>query len=143
MLNSNDRLMQELAERKLQELHLRETLEALNRVVGAYTARHGAPPQALDDLVDARMLNQVPVDPLGGRFLLDSEGNAQNTTLLDGDLARRQSRLGEAIRAFHQTEGRWPDSLDELVEHGLMTRIPRHPYEGRDWHYEPATGALE
>ncbi|MHC5021845.1 MAG: hypothetical protein ACYTGX_17390 [Planctomycetota bacterium] len=48
--------------------------------------------------------------------------------------------LEREIRAFHDAEGRYPDSLEELAEvRGV--RIPAVPLRGR-WAYDPDTGAV-
>jgi hypothetical protein len=51
-----------------------------------------------------------------------------------------KSMLEREIRAFHDAEGRYPDSLEELAEvRGV--RIPAVPLRGR-WAYDPDTGAV-
>ncbi len=46
------------------------------------------------------------------------------------------------INAFHRTEGRYPSSLDELVEKSYVTSLPQAP-AGKQLAYDPATGKIE
>lgn len=52
-----------------------------------------------------------------------------------------KSMLEREIRAFHDAEGRYPDSLEELAE-ARGVRIPAVPLQGR-WSYDPETGAVK
>ena len=139
-LRSDDELLQQLAVRKLQELDLRETCALLDKAMAAYAGRHGAPPGDLGALVAARFLDAVPSDPLGGRFFIDADGRAQNTTVLDGKMERSRNAIRTGLRAFRKKHERWPESLGELEAEQVMTEVPSHPCAGRAWQYDPATG---
>jgi len=139
---SEDQLLRDLAERKLMELDLREACSQLDRAIALYISRYNRPPKTLDDLVTDQVIKAVPADPLGGTFFIDSMGKAQNTTVLDERTARLRNNLGTAIDGFKQLKGRWPNALQELVESGIMTELPPHPYSNQIWHYDPASGEL-
>lgn len=142
-LRGDDELLRQLAERKLQELDLRETCALLDKAIAAYAERRGAPPGDLRALVAARFLDAVPSDPLGGRFFVDADGKAQNTTVLDDRVNRSLNAIRTGLGAFRKKHERWPESLDELEADQVMTEVPGHPYAGRAWQYDPATGEIE
>lgn len=47
--------------------------------------------------------------------------------------------LRRNIQHFHSAHGRYPNSLDELVEKGIMGHIPKDP-SGEGWDYDSSTG---
>ena len=47
--------------------------------------------------------------------------------------------INRAIEVFHAAQGRYPDSLKELAEKGIIARIPREPFGG-EWNYNSLTG---
>jgi hypothetical protein len=139
---SGDPLMRGLAERKLTEIALRETCAELDRAVAIYVERNGHPPASIEDLVTGQTITAVPTDPLGGRYLIDSAGKVQNTTVLDDQAARLRNSLRTAIDAFKRANARWPKDLNELNTTGIMPQLPRHPYEDRSWIYDSTTGDI-
>jgi len=142
-LQSGDELLRQLAERKLQELALRETCAQLDAAVAAYTERQGTPPKDLRSLLGAGLIAGIPVDPLGGRFFIDADGTPKNTTVLDDRATRALNAIRTGLRAFEKKHGRWPDSLDELETGQIMAAVPAHPYAARTWRYDAATGEVE
>ncbi len=140
--SSEDKLMRDLAERKLIEIELRQICGWLDEVVQQYAARHGRPPGRLADLVTGRLIKVLPEDPLGGRFFLDDAGAVQSTTLLDGLQNQHRNRLRNFLERFKKDHGRWPGALEELVDAGLTSALPPHPYKDRTWHYDPCTGEV-
>ncbi|HDN97698.1 MAG: hypothetical protein DRP67_04510 [Candidatus Omnitrophota bacterium] len=50
--------------------------------------------------------------------------------------------LRNKINTFQIEEGRYPNSLEELVEKGYIDEIPRPP-KGMEFVYDPKTGSLE
>lgn len=142
-IKSGDKLMRDVAQRKLIELDLRLACKDLNAMAEAYRSRTGRSPKTLDDLVTAGLLQAVPVDPLGGRFFFDSAGKIQSSTVLDGQVDRLRNNIMAAIRAYKKQVGTLPPSLQATVDKGLMFAIPQHPYGERQWHYDPATGDVQ
>jgi hypothetical protein len=64
-------------------------------------------------------------------------------TVQDGVTWSRLSRLDEAIRAWKASYGSYPQTLQELVEAGLVDRRFLHDPERRPFHYEvDSTGYL-
>ena len=140
---SSDPFMQELAERKIILLDLHVLCSMLTEAAHKYRARFGEPPTSVDDLVQAGFFDKLPVDPLGGSFFVDSEGQVKSTTLLDDEVAQRLRHIRAGLDQFKNTEGRCASSLEELVDSGMMRAIPLHPYPDRNWVYDPATGVVE
>lgn len=139
---TDDRLMRELAMRKLQELDLQKLCKDLTEAARRYEERLGRRPATIDQLVESGFIAQRPTDPVGGGFLIDDKGVVQSTTLLDGEAAHRLRTLRALIEQFRTQHGRWPKNLEELCEAGLIPRVPRHPYEDRTWDYNPLTGEV-
>ncbi len=146
MVTSDDKLMRELAERKLREMALRDTCRGLNSAVELFTRRYGKPPESIDVLVKTfiteGLLTQPPSDPLGGRFFLDENGVAQSTTLLDNHVNNKRNMIQRAIDTFQTQQDRFPKELAELVNFGVLSELPTHPYADRVWTYNPHTGAV-
>ena len=144
LLSATDEFERAIAERKLQELVIRENVELLNQASQHHAEITGATPTGFDDLVAAGILREAPgmTDPLGGEYFFDADGAVQNTTLLNLAVDQIISRMQGRIRHFEREEGRPPQSLDELVLHGYLRRIPEHPFPERSWQYNPATGAV-
>ncbi len=140
---SDDRFMREIAERKLIELELRDAVTILSEVVRDYIRREGSNPSDFEVLVQQGYLQGLPQDPLGGTFIIAEDGQVLSSTLLDESLTNRTNHLNNALQQFHEQYESWPESLYDLVEVGLLPMIPAHPFPGRDWHYDPATGTLQ
>lgn len=73
----------------------------------------------------------APADYLGG--LARGQALAIKVT----DLAS----LNQAIQMFNVNEGRFPKDLNELLQSGLIVKIPAAPY-GQKIQYDAATGAV-
>ncbi len=50
--------------------------------------------------------------------------------------------LKNSIDVFYIEEGRYPKSLQELVDKGYIKKIPKPP-EGMQYYYDPKTGKIE
>jgi|YNPBryantNP2012_1023418.scaffolds.fasta_scaffold60282_1 uncharacterized lipoprotein NlpE involved in copper resistance len=73
----------------------------------------------------------APVDYLG------AVGQAQKTAIKVIDT----TAVAQAIELFNAQEGRFPTSLDELVQKRYLGRIPDLP-KGFKYQYDPKTGKL-
>jgi hypothetical protein len=142
--NSEDDNMRELAKRRLIEVDLAEFVQQLNDTGAIYEERTGNRPTSFEDLVNAGLVQgQMPDDPLGGSFFVDSKGQFQNTSLLDSVLQERQHVLQGWIEKFKREEGRYPETLDELAASDHAPGLPNYPFEDRSWSYDPATGSVQ
>lgn len=137
---SRDELRRDMAKRKLHELDIRQNVAALEQILQDFEKTQGRKAAALEEIVAAGYLPQLPPDPLGGRYFLDPDGKAQNTTLLDGLVERRLDILRGHVERFRRQCERLPASLDEMVNLKVISSIPPHPYRDRTWSYNPRTG---
>ncbi len=140
--NSGDENMRKTALRRLTEVSLREACDVLTAAVARYQKDTGKLPESLGELVRAGILTGVPEDPLGGKFLILDSGHVVNTSVLDSVKAERQQVLQGWIDKFKKDEGRFPKSLDELIEKGLIRGLPTYPIPNGQWHYDPETGEV-
>lgn len=143
MLQSDDKFLRELAERKLVEIDLRRVCRIMNEALEAFKTAQGRAAASLDELVQARLLKYIPKDPLGGSFFLGIDGVAYNTTLLDDVVIRTLNPMINALDVYHQRHQSYPPTLQALVETGLLKEIPKHPYPDRQWQYNSATGEVK
>lgn len=143
MLHSPQKMMRELAARKLKELALRSDCVALTRALAVYRGKVGSPARRLSDLVSAGVVRALPTDPLGGSFIIDAAGKVQATTLLKVTMKRRLNELRADLREFRHKEGRWPKTLEEMKENGVTAFIPAYPYAGGRWTYDAQTGHVK
>ncbi|NUM52296.1 MAG: hypothetical protein HUU46_01510 [Candidatus Hydrogenedentes bacterium] len=139
--NTTDENMRETAKRRLIEVDLREVCRLLDGAVKAYRAKTGKAPESLDDFWTADSSDGRPVDPLGGTFFIDEKGDVQNTSLLDSQVEERLVFLRGSINRFKEETGATPPNLELMRERGYA--IPTHPYHGREWQYDPATGEVK
>jgi len=140
---SGDKNMRTVAERKLQELSLRETCDVLNRVADEYEKRTGKRPANVEELESAGLVRGIGKDPLGGRFFVDGRGVVQNSSVLDSLKEERLQVLRGWIAAFQERTGRFPKTLDELIDGEHVTALPTHPFYGEPWVYDPASGEVK
>ena len=143
MLKSDDKFLQQLATRKLQEVSLREICVQFDKAIEAYSARYGQPPKQLQDLVTGGIFSGIPEDPLGGKYFIDAAGKVQNTTILDERTDRARTIIQNYLDFYKSRTGNWPPDLQALVAPNGMTEIPPHPYADRTWKYDPQTGKVQ
>ncbi len=67
--NTNDELVREKAQNYLVQIEL---LNALDKAVLFYKQKYGKYPQTMEDLVIRKIIKEVPVSPLGLKFLIDN-----------------------------------------------------------------------
>ena len=140
---SDDKFMRDLAEQKLQMLQLHDICKQLTPVVKFYATQKGRLPGSIGDLEAAGYIAGHPEDPLGGRFIINSDGVVESTTLLDAEADRLLRLLRLGIRKFQEVKGRNPKSLKDLGQVIDRFVCPKHPYKDREWHYDPETGTVE
>ena len=143
MAEGSDKLLRELGERKLVEMDIRKAVENLNQAVLVFNQRQGRFPTSLDEMVHAGFLKPLGLDPLGGEFFMGEDSVIRNTTLLDEEKMNRLKVIRNQVNSFQNKNGRWPKTLEELVERGQTKAIQAHPYPGQSWRYDPATGVVE
>lgn len=138
---SGDKHMREMAQRRLVEVDLRGMVELLNAAAKAYAERAGAPPQDITEMQRAGVVQGSPEDPLGGQFFVH-DGVVYNTSLLDSEVERLSKPIETWLEQYKQQHGRWPESLQQLVDEEIAPGLPGYPYPGRGWTYDPETGEV-
>jgi len=68
-------------------------------------------------------------------------GKVMSNTLKRAKSTDSTLYLKNKINSFHVQEGRYPQSLKELVDKGHLDRIPDPP-EGMRYVYDPTNGSL-
>lgn len=139
--NTTDENMRETAKRRIVEVDLREACRLLDGAVAKYKDQTGALPKGFEVLAKAGLISGAPADPLGGTFFINEKGAVQNTTLLDSQVEERLVFLRGSINKFKEETGALPPNLDVMRERGYA--IPTHPYLGRQWRYDAATGEVQ
>ena len=74
----------------------------------------------------------APVDYLGAI----SKGQQSAVKTID------TTSISKAVQLFQVEKGRYPNSLDELVQEKYLPRIPETPH-GTKLDYDPATGVIK
>jgi hypothetical protein len=143
MADSDDKLLRELAQRKLVELDIRQVTDNLNRAAVAYNQRYGRFPESLEEMAQAEMIQPLGPDPLGGQFFIGNDGVIRNTTTLDEQKKSHLKTLRHLLDQYKEKNGRWPVSLDELVSGGFTARLPQHPYPDTAWAYDALSGEIQ
>jgi len=87
--------------------------------------RHGRYPRDPAEMIEAGLLDQIPIEPYGARYLIHPEnGEVRSAFLLDREVRRDLYILQSGVDAFRTELGRLPGSLEEVVEVGLIDEIP-------------------
>lgn len=143
LANSDDQLLRDMAQRELIELDLRDACRLLTERATAYTKQTGTKIESIEQMLAAGLIKTLPQDPLGGAFFIDTDGVVRSTTILDNELLRRKNAIQTAIDKYREAKGVWPPSLEAVVGPGFLGQLPAHPYPGRAWAYDSATGRVE
>lgn len=139
LLNSEDKLLRDLAERKMIQVEIKQICRELTKRLKQYVSQYNKFPEGLEELGLAK---ESIIDPLGGKFFITKSGKVENTTILDEQLERNRHLIENGIKTFYERFGRYPSTLQELIEKHVMTFIPEQPYENREWDYNPNIGTL-
>ncbi|MBV9888412.1 MAG: hypothetical protein JO119_17865 [Acidobacteria bacterium] len=75
--SSTDPQMKENAATHLQLLRADADCKAINALIDEFEKTNSRRPVSIQELVSARLLSGVPLDPLGDPYVLDNEGKAQ------------------------------------------------------------------
>jgi tetratricopeptide (TPR) repeat protein len=100
-------------------------------------------------VVDKRVLQSVPKDAFDEDFVYTrrkkdggEEFSIESRELIRKEVDKRMlyfRNLG--LRPFRRRFGRWPESLQELVDKKIVERLPSVPH-GIEYDYDPETGEL-
>ena len=84
----NDSARRAVLERRIREVTVERDLQALERAVKTYRERTGAVPESLPDLVVEGILERLPPEPNGGRYVIDRGGKVSS------------DRISQRVRVF-------------------------------------------
>lgn len=76
------------------------------------------------------------VDEIGTNVVIRSQDRA-----LMLKLRSDMQTIHRSIELFYASNGRYPESLDELKQKGVISKIPKEPFGG-EWNYDPQTGSI-
>jgi len=71
---TKDKYIRENAEKHLRAIRADFEAQELEKIVAAFHQQSGRHPASFDELVRARRLPGIPVDPMGNPYQLDGEG---------------------------------------------------------------------
>ncbi len=78
---TQDTETREVLEKRAKEIMIERDIRLLESAVRQYQTDHGSLPRALQDLLSSGHLTQLPQEPFGGRYELDSKtGNVSSST---------------------------------------------------------------
>jgi hypothetical protein len=123
--NPNERLKQ-LARRQLVGI-LRDQLGNLQSAVDSLTRTQGRALVSLQELVDAGSLDDLPVEPFGGRYLLRSGRVVSSSVETTRHLMVGLQKLIDRYQARYHAG---PQDWDALVKVGLLNEPPTDPFGG-------------
>lgn len=73
-------------EERVRQVEVERDLQYLEKAIGEYTTRVGAPPRQLADLVQAGLLARIPEEPYGGEYQLMPDGQVRSDRAPGGRL---------------------------------------------------------
>jgi hypothetical protein len=77
---TSDPIQRQALEGRLREAQLVADLDTLAKAVLAFKAANNRFPLKLEELVNAGIIPTLPLDPFGGRYLIDESGNVDSTS---------------------------------------------------------------
>ena len=143
MAGSDDKLLRELAERKLVQMEIRTAVENLNQAAIAFQQQAGRFPHSLEEMAASGLIQPLGPDPLGGAYFMGEDGVIRNTSLLDEEKSTHLKNIQKQLDRFKEKNGHWPESLQVLVDQGIAPHIPEHPYPRETWRYDPESGTVQ
>ena len=135
-------MMRSVAERNLRNLDMEDAEDRLEAATRRFLAERDQLPAQWGELEAEGFVAQLPVEPWGGIFLIDPETlDVWATTRLDRRMAQERDVFQGYVRLAQHADGRWPSSLDALVERGIAAG-PASRLLGLGLDYDPATGTV-
>jgi tetratricopeptide (TPR) repeat protein len=142
LLEEDNEVLVRIAERSLRNLDMEEAQDLLTDAVTRYRAAAGREPSTWAELVSAGLIERVPEEPFGGAYAWDAgTGRVWSTTHVDRRMDQECDVFAGKLKAMREADGRWPASLAEVVERGLVLSEPWEPF-GLSVEYDPADGSV-
>jgi hypothetical protein len=103
----------------------------LARSVREFRDRYGRFPREPGEMARAGLLDRVPEEPFGERYVVQPKtGEVRSSFLLGREIRRDLGVLQRAADRFRAEYGRVPDDPEELVAAGMLAEVPS-PWGGR------------
>jgi tetratricopeptide (TPR) repeat protein len=91
----------------------------------AFRDRYGRFPRNTGEMARAGLLDRVPEEPFGERYVIQPKtGEVRSSYLLGREMRRDLGVLQRAADRFRAEYGRVPDDPDELTATGLLVEVP-------------------
>jgi hypothetical protein len=78
VLQESDPARRAVLERRIREVTVERDLQTLERAVERYREKTGTAPEKLADLLRERVLEKIPPEPNGGRYVIDRGGKVRS-----------------------------------------------------------------
>lgn len=140
--SSQNPVIREAASNALMNIEIDETCQTLEKAASAFFESLGRYPSDLDELVRLGYVAGIPRDPFGGFYFFEPESKkvlSSSRVVRDTDLA--VGLITKRLDAYYRRYGRYPGSLDDLVEEGMLTSLPL--VDGADLQYQSETGRIK
>jgi tetratricopeptide (TPR) repeat protein len=142
LTEADNDLTKQVAERNLMNLDLEDTQDRLTAAVRRFREDTGRLPSDWREVVETGLTEVPATDPFGGAYFLDgATGEAWSTTFVDRRMSQVRNAFAAAVQAMHETDGRYPASLDAVVERGFQRFPPWRPF-GITIDYDSSTGVV-
>jgi tetratricopeptide (TPR) repeat protein len=139
--SSPNEIVREAAEYALKNIHLDDTVDALDAMVERFRSDNGRSPAGLNELVTSGLLKGIPHDPFGGEYFLDPRTQTVMSTTRVTDRAEDNKRFLEKLTArYAEKKGHYPASILDLIEEGLVPEVAE--VAGARMLYDPETGTV-
>jgi tetratricopeptide (TPR) repeat protein len=100
----NTEEMREVIRKNIREAKLAAQIDKLNQAVSLYRGRYGSIPPDLQELVRVHILERVPTDPFGGRYVIDGASGKVKSSTGHEPLQLYQSNLRKKILRGERVE---------------------------------------
>jgi DNA-binding transcriptional ArsR family regulator len=142
--------LKKVAEWNVKRVRSQIMIEDLNDLVERYKQEKAVLPASLKDLEKAGLVPSAPRDGFGESVVYTrttredgkEEFLIECREMIRRELDKRKVYLRNfGIRPFRRKFGRWPESMKEMIEKGILAGMPQIPH-GIVYDYDPETGEL-
>lgn len=127
--NAQHEKRKDTAIRSIRYIQIDADIDTLQKLANKYKKVYGRYPSNILELKEAYLINEIPAEPFGGRYLITDDGIVMSTTLLNDELELKVRFLNQRIKAYKIAKGKYPDKLGDLVKEGFLVEIPSHPFD--------------
>ncbi|NIP38417.1 MAG: hypothetical protein GWM89_05045 [Candidatus Dadabacteria bacterium] len=136
----------EFALNNIKELRTLQIENKLSAALKQYYADNNKIPGSLTILLEQGYIKNIPVDPIGGEFVILADVIAvRSDKLAENEYTYAKQLLNSRSDKFRRRHGRFAYSIEELrlfVEQSPLHDFPEHPY-GKTFKYNSENGKIE